>query len=68
MATRAATNIATKTKRSEEEGRRLLEELSPQRRLMTVAEVAHVVAMLAHDDSRGVNGQALAIDGAQTMR
>jgi hypothetical protein len=35
---------------------------------MTVGEVAHVVAMLAHEDSRGVHGQAIAIDGAQTMR
>ena len=68
MATRAATNIAAKTKRSADDARRLLEELSPQRRLMTVAEVAHVVALLAHDDARGVHGQAIAIDGAQTMR
>jgi NAD(P)-dependent dehydrogenase (short-subunit alcohol dehydrogenase family) len=68
MAVRAATNIAAKTKRSPDEARRALEELSPQRRMMTVAEVAHVVAMLAHDDARGVHGQAIAIDGAQTMR
>jgi 3-hydroxybutyrate dehydrogenase len=68
MATRAATNIAAKTKRSPDDARRALEELSPQRRMMTVAEVAHVVAMLAHDDAQGVHGQAIAIDGAQTMR
>lgn len=68
MATRAATNIAAKTKRSADDARHILEALSPQRRLMTVDEVAHVVAMLAHDDARGVHGQAIAIDGAQTMR
>ena len=68
MAARAAENISAKTKRSLDEGRRALEMLSPQQRLMTTAEVAHVVAMLAADDARGVHGQAIAIDGAQTMR
>jgi NAD(P)-dependent dehydrogenase (short-subunit alcohol dehydrogenase family) len=68
MASRAAANIAAKTKRSSDDARRTLEDLSPQRRLMTVAEVAHVVAMLVSDDARGVHGQAIAIDGAQTMR
>jgi NAD(P)-dependent dehydrogenase (short-subunit alcohol dehydrogenase family) len=68
MATRAATVIAEKTKRSEADARHALEELSPQRRLMTTAEVAHVVGMLMSDDARGVHGQAIAIDGAQTMR
>ena len=68
MASRAASVIAEKTKRSGDDARRALEQLSPQRRLMTTAEVAHVVAMLAGDDARGVHGQAIAIDGAQTMR
>ncbi len=68
MASRAASVIAEKTKRSEADARQALEELSPQRRLMTTAEVAHVVAMLVSDDARGVHGQAIAIDGAQTMR
>jgi NAD(P)-dependent dehydrogenase (short-subunit alcohol dehydrogenase family) len=68
MASRAASTIAEKTKRPEADARRSLEELSPQRRLMTTTEVAHVVAMLASDDARGIHGQAIAIDGAQTMR
>jgi 3-hydroxybutyrate dehydrogenase len=68
MASRAASVIAEKTKRPEADARRALEELSPQRRLMTTAEVAHVVAMLASQDARGIHGQAIAIDGAQTMR
>jgi NAD(P)-dependent dehydrogenase (short-subunit alcohol dehydrogenase family) len=68
MASRAAGVIAEKTKRSSADARRALEELSPQRRLMTTTEVAHVVAMLVSDDARGVHGQAIAIDGAQTMR
>ncbi|HEY2512924.1 MAG TPA: SDR family oxidoreductase, partial [Polyangiaceae bacterium] len=68
MAARAAENISAKTARSLEEGRRALEQISPQHRLMTTAEVAHVVAMLVSEDARGVHGQAIAIDGAQTMR
>ena len=68
MASRAASVIASKTGRAEAEARRSLEDLSPQRRLMTTAEVAHVVAMLVSDEARGVHGQAIAIDGAQTMR
>ena len=68
MAARAASTIAAKTGRAEADARRALEDLSPQRRLMTTTEVAHVVAMLVSDDARGVHGQAIAIDGAQTMR
>lgn len=68
MAARAASVIAAKTGRAEADARRALEDLSPQRRLMTAGEVAHVVAMLVSDDARGVHGQAIAIDGAQTMR
>lgn len=68
MASRAASVIAEKTQRPEVDARRALEDLSPQRRLMTTAEVAHVVAMLASEEARGVHGQAIAIDGAQTMR
>jgi NAD(P)-dependent dehydrogenase (short-subunit alcohol dehydrogenase family) len=67
-ATRAAANIAQKTKRSDADARRALEDLSPQRRLMTTTEVAHVVSMLVSDDARGIHGQAIAVDGAQTMR
>ena len=68
MATRAAENIVAKTKRDLDEARKALEALSPQRRLMTSEEVAHVVAMLMSDAARGINGQAIAIDGGQTMR
>ncbi len=65
MAVRAVHAIAEKTKRSEAEARRALEELSPQKRLVTVGEVAHVVLMLCGDDAGAVNGQAIPIDGGQ---
>jgi NAD(P)-dependent dehydrogenase (short-subunit alcohol dehydrogenase family) len=67
MTDRTIANIATRTKRTPAEARASLEALSPQRRLFGVDEVAHVVAMLVSDDARGITGQAIAIDGAQTM-
>ena len=36
--------------------------------VIAVDEVAHVVAMLCADGARGINGQAIAIDGGQVMR
>lgn len=68
MAARAVQNIVDKTKRQADDARKALEDLSPQRRLMTSEEVAHVVAMLATEGARGINGQAIALDGGQTMR
>ena len=68
MTERTIANIASRTRRTPEQARAALEDLSPQRRLFGTDEVAHVVAMLCADDARGVNGQAIAIDGAQTMR
>ncbi|HVY48297.1 MAG TPA: SDR family oxidoreductase, partial [Minicystis sp.] len=53
---------------SEEASRAALEAMSPQRRLVTADEVAHVVAMLCAYEARGVNGQAVAIDGGQVMK
>ncbi|HTJ81676.1 MAG TPA: SDR family oxidoreductase [Polyangiaceae bacterium] len=67
MAAAAAANIATKTKRSEEEAEATLAAMSPQRRLMEAEEVAHLVVALAEDGARGINGQAIPIDGGQVM-
>jgi 3-hydroxybutyrate dehydrogenase len=68
MTARAAAEISAKTCRSPEASRKALEELNPQKRLISVSEVSHVVAMLCDDAALAVNGQALAIDGGQVMR
>jgi len=68
MVTRAAQKIVDKTGRSTDEARKALAELSPQKRLVTVEEVTHVVLMLCDEASQAVNGQAIAIDGGQVMR
>lgn len=68
MTTRTVARIVAKTGRSEAEAKAALADLSPQKRLIAVDEVAHVVAMLCAEGARGINGQAIAIDGGQVMR
>jgi NAD(P)-dependent dehydrogenase (short-subunit alcohol dehydrogenase family) len=66
MSARSVAKIAATTKRSAEEARAALEALSPQRRLMTVEEVAHAVWSLVPHEARGIHGQCIALDGGQT--
>jgi NAD(P)-dependent dehydrogenase (short-subunit alcohol dehydrogenase family) len=68
MTTRTLGTIAQKTGRSPAEARKALEAQSPQNRLFSAEEVAHVVSMLVHEDARGINGQAIPICGGQVMR
>ncbi len=63
----AVANIAARTQMSEAEARATLERLSPQNRLVTPDEVAHVVKMLASDEARGITGQAINVDGGMVM-
>jgi len=60
---KAVANITARTGRSEAEARATLEHTSPQNRLITPAEVAAVAVLLAGDDARGINGQAINVDG-----
>jgi NAD(P)-dependent dehydrogenase (short-subunit alcohol dehydrogenase family) len=62
----AVRNIVGKTGQSREEARRALAAFSPQKRLMTPEEVAALVAYLVGANARGINGQALPIDGGET--
>jgi len=68
MTARTVANITAKTGKSPEDARRALEELSPQRRLFQVEEVAHVVRMLCAESARGIHGQAISVCGGQVMR
>lgn len=63
MTAGSVANIVDKTGRSAEEARRLLERQSPQGRLMTPEEVAWLTLALCDDGARGINGQAIALDG-----
>lgn len=63
MTQRTIANIASATGRTEEESRRLIEAESPQKRLIAPEEVAAAVVYLASEEARGVNGQALVLNG-----
>lgn len=67
MVDEAAARIATKTGRAPADARASLANMSPQRRLVEPAEVAHLVAMLCAEEARSVHGQAIAVDGGQVM-
>jgi NAD(P)-dependent dehydrogenase (short-subunit alcohol dehydrogenase family) len=67
MTDRAVANITARTKLGEAEARAALEKTSPQNRLVTPEEVAHVVMMLIDDNARGITGQAINVDGGTVM-
>jgi NAD(P)-dependent dehydrogenase (short-subunit alcohol dehydrogenase family) len=67
MTERAVANITARTKLSEAEARATLEKTSPQNRLITSEEVAHVVLMLIDENARGITGQAINVDGGTVM-
>jgi NAD(P)-dependent dehydrogenase (short-subunit alcohol dehydrogenase family) len=68
MADEAAARIAEKTGRSAAEAREALERMSPQRRLIEPAEVAHAALMLCADTARGIHGQTIVIDGGAILK
>ena len=59
--------IREKTGRSAAEARAELEGFNPQGRLIDPEEVAEAVVWLCLPESRSVTGQAIAIDGGETM-
>lgn len=67
MTDASVNNISSRTGMSEEQARETLTRTSPQKRLITSEEVAASVVFLALDINRGINGQALNIDGGGTM-
>lgn len=63
MTRESVARIVRKTGRSEAEALDALLAGSPQRRLIEPAEVAHVVLSLCAEEAKGINGQAIVIDG-----
>jgi 3-hydroxybutyrate dehydrogenase len=68
MSAEAVARIAQKTGRSVEEARGSLEAMSPQRRMIQPAEVAHAAVMLCADAARGIHGQTIVIDGGAILK
>ncbi len=67
MAAHAIDNITTKTGKTSEEARDILNRMSPQNRLITPEEVAALALLLASEEGRGINGQAINIDGGSVL-
>jgi NAD(P)-dependent dehydrogenase (short-subunit alcohol dehydrogenase family) len=55
--------IVEKTRMDPESARDRLRAMSPQQRIMTSEEVAYLALMLISDEARGINGQAINLDG-----
>lgn len=63
MTDQSVANISAKTGLSEQQARERLRALSPQNRLIEPVEIAHQVLALCDPRARGVNGQAIVLDG-----
>jgi 3-hydroxybutyrate dehydrogenase len=68
MAAEAVARIAAKTGRSTDDAKASLANMSPQRRMIQPAEVAHTALMLCSDDARGIHGQTIVIDGGAILK
>jgi 3-hydroxybutyrate dehydrogenase len=67
MAMHAIENISARTGKTADEARDILNRMSPQNRLVTPEEVAALAMLLASEDGRGINGQAINVDGGSVM-
>jgi 3-hydroxybutyrate dehydrogenase len=68
MVAQATSRISQKTGRSAEEATAALAAMSPQRRIIEPAEVAHAALSLCAEAARGIHGQTIVIDGGQVMK
>ena len=67
MTSRGIDNIVEKTGKSADEAMKAIKESSPQNRLITPEEVAAVALLLASEEGRGINGQAINVDGGTVL-
>jgi NAD(P)-dependent dehydrogenase (short-subunit alcohol dehydrogenase family) len=63
---RAVDRIASKTKVSEDEARKILQASNPQARFIQPQEVADAVLWLCAEGSAGITGQAISVSGGET--
>lgn len=67
MTTRALENIEARTGKSATAALEAIKRMSPQNRLITPDEVAALALLLASEMGRGINGQAINIDGGSVL-
>jgi NAD(P)-dependent dehydrogenase (short-subunit alcohol dehydrogenase family) len=67
MTERGIENIVARTGISATEARTALEDMSPQNRMITAEEVAALAVLIASEEGRGINGQAINVDGGTVL-
>jgi NAD(P)-dependent dehydrogenase (short-subunit alcohol dehydrogenase family) len=67
MTTRALRSIEEKTGRAAADTLEAIKRMSPQQRLVTAEEVAALALLLASEEGRGINGQAINVDGGSVL-
>jgi 3-hydroxybutyrate dehydrogenase len=67
MTTRGIENIAKKTRLSADEAMDSIRKMSPQNRIIEPEEVAALALLLASEEGRGINGQAINVDGGSVL-
>lgn len=67
MTTRGIENITQKTRLTAAEAMESLKKMSPQNRIIAPEEVAALGLLLASEDGRGINGQAINVDGGSVL-
>jgi 3-hydroxybutyrate dehydrogenase len=67
MTTRGIENITQKTRLSADEALDSLKRMSPQNRIIEPEEVAALALLLASEEGRGINGQAINVDGGSVL-
>ena len=67
MTSRSVENIVAKTGKPAQDALALIKQMNPQNRLVTAEEVAALALLLASDEGRGINGQAINVDGGTVL-
>ncbi len=67
MTLASARNVALKTGRSQEEAMQAIVAMNPQGRLIEPEEVADAALWLCGEGARGINGQAIVMDGGELL-
>ena len=67
MTSRGIENIVAKTGKSAEAALEAIKQMSPQNRLVKAEEVAALALLLASEEGRGINGQAINVDGGTVL-
>jgi len=67
MTTRGIENITKKTGLSADQAMESIKKMSPQNRIVEPQEVAALALLLATEEGRGINGQAINVDGGSVL-